>query len=227
MMSDKILIIDDKLAGEDFSTAQLLSLLNEEQKYVIDYAENTESLWIESKEGDDITLVKNFSQYSFIFIHDSFEDPLVNDGLKAIVIEKLSDTSIIILFSGGKSESANPRKLLFDSDISEKSSYFEIRRREYFYNLKNFIDGYLLTGQFEIKYLYQSELNPKKDKAYDFLESIKNDLEESLKKAIESESFKSLLTLYGYLNIAEISNRFSTLTDDDFIERLENLIENN
>ncbi|MBK8626362.1 MAG: hypothetical protein IPN86_12610 [Saprospiraceae bacterium] len=114
-----------------------------------------------------------------------------------------------------------------DEKISKDSSCYEILRRQYYNNLKNFVDSYLVTGKYQIKYLYNPYINPKKDKAYTMLEKIKTDLEESIRSAIESNSFNELLSLYGYKNTSEISNRFLKMTDDEFVENLEDFIENN
>lgn len=227
MTLDKILILDDKAPGEDFSTSQALSKLTVGERSLVEYYENTETLWVESHNDDDIDLMNDFSNYPFIFIHDSFENPLVRDGLKAVLFEKLSKTSKVVLFSGSRTESEIPVERIYDEQISKDTSCYEILRRQYFNNLKNFIDSYLVTRGYQIKYLYNPYINPKKDKAYTLLEIIKTDLEESIQSAIESNSFNELLSLYGYKNTSEISNRFSKMTDDAFVENLEDFIENN
>lgn len=227
MTPHKVLILDDKAHGEDFSTSQLLFILTFDERYLVEYYEKTETLWVESDNSDDIDLMKDFSNYPFVFIHDSFDNPLVRDGLKAILFEKLSKTSKVVLFSGSKIESESPIERIYDEQISKNTSCYEILRRQYFNNFKNFIDSYLLTGKYQIKYLYNPYINPKKDKAYSLLESIKTDLEESIQNAVESNSFKELLSLYGYNSTTDISSRFLKMTDDDFIEHMEDFIENN
>ena len=227
MIQSKILIIDDKSSTEGFSTMQALSRLTIDEKGLVDYYENTESLWLENSNGDDIILMTDFSNYSFIFIHDSFENPLVPDGLQAVLFEKLSITSKVVLFSGSRTESENPIQRIYDEQISKHTSCYEILRRQYFNNLKNFIESYLIIGKYQIKFLYNPYINPKKEKAYTLLEIIKIGLEESIQKAIESNSFNELLFLYGCNSTSELSSRFLKMTDDDFIENLEDFIENN
>ncbi len=227
MTLDKILILDDKAPSEDFSTSQLLSHLAVGERLLVDYYESTETLWLESNKEDDIILMKDFSNYPFILIHDSFENPLIRDGLKAVLFEKLTKTSKVILFSGSITESELPIERIYDNQISKDTFCYEILRRQFFNNLKTFIESYLISGEYQIKYLYNSYINPKKDKAYALFEIIKTDLEESLQNAIESNSFIELLSLYGYINISEISNRFLKMNDDEFIENLEDFIENN
>lgn len=226
-MLDKILILDDKAYSEDFSTSKVLSNLTVVGLSLVEYYENTESLWLASDNEDDINLMRDFSNYSFIFIHDSFENPLVRDGLKAVLFEKLSRTSKVVLFSGSRAESEIPIERIYDEKISKDTFCYEILRRQYFNNLQNFIDSYLVSGKYQIKYLYNPYINPKKDKAYTLLENIKTDLEESIESAIESNSFNELLSMYGYENNSEISNRFLNMTDDSFVENLEDFIENN
>jgi hypothetical protein len=225
MTLDKILILDDKSTREDFSSMQVLLSLSDMQRCVVDYYEVTDSLWIESTDGDDIVLLRDFSIYAFIFIHDSFENSLVKDGLKAILFEKLTLTSQVILFSGSRRENESPVKRIYDEKIS-KAVCFEILRRQYFSNLKNFIDSYLLNGKYHIKYLYNPHLLPKKEKAYLLFDKIKIALEESIQFAVDSDSFSELLTLYGYDSVAAV-HRFSLMTEDVFIEKLEDLIEGN
>lgn len=227
MTLDKILILDDKAPTEDFSTSQALSKLAVVDRPLVDYYENTETLWVESNNGDDIDLIKDFSNYPFIFIHDSFENPLVRDGLKAVLFEKLTKTSKIVLFSGSRTESESPVERIYDEQISKNTSCYEILRRQYFNNLKNFIDSFSVAGQYQIKYLYNPYIKPKRDKAFTLLQTIKFNLEKSIQVAIESNSFDELLSLYGYKNTSEFSNRFLKMTDDEFIENLEDFIENN
>ena len=227
MTLNKIIILDDKAPSEDFSTSQLLSNLTVGERLLFEYYESTETLWIESNKEDDIVLMKDFSNYPFIFIHDSFENSIIRDGLKAVLFEKLTKTSKVVLFSGSRTESELPVERIYDDQISKDTFCYEILRRQYFNNFKNFINSYLLSGQYQIKYLYNPYVNPKKDKAYALFEIIKTDLEESIQNAIESNSFNELLSLYGYIKTSDILKRFSKMNDDEFIENLEDFIETN
>jgi hypothetical protein len=226
-MLDKILILDDKAWDEDFSTSQLLTKLTDNERLFVDYYESTETIWVESKNADDIILMKDFSNYPFIFIHDSFDNSIIRDGLEAVLFEKLNQTSRVVLFSGSRTESEFPIEKIYDDQISKDTFCYEILRRQFFNNLKTFIESYLILGEYQIKYLYNPYLNPKKDKAYALFEIIITDLEESIQKAIESDSFNELLSLFRYENVTEIANRLLKMTDDEFIETLEDFIENN
>ena len=227
MTLDKIIILDDKAPSEDFSTSQLLSNLTVGERLLVEYYESTETLWVESNNEDDIVLMKDFLNYPFIFIHDSFENPIIRDGLKAVLFEKLTKTSKVVLFSGSRTESELPVERIYDDQISKDTFCYEILRRQYFNNFKKFLDSYLVLGQYQIKYLYNPYVNPKKDRAYALFEIIKTDLEESIQNAIESNSFNQLLSLYGYIKTSEISSRFLKMNDDEFIENLEDIIETN
>ena len=227
MTLNKILILDDKAIDEDFSSFRLLSNLTTENRSLVEYYESTEKLWTESENGDDIELLKNFSLYPFIFIHDSFENPLVRDGLKVILFEKLNITSKVVLFSGNLRESEIPVENIYDEKISKDTTCFEILRRQYFNNFNNFIDSYLVLGEYQIKYLYNTYISPKKDKALALFDKIKISLEISIQHAIESKYFIELLSLYGYTDNAANSKRFLNMNDDEFIETLEDFIENN
>jgi hypothetical protein len=184
-------------------------------------------LWAQNEHGDDLILLKDFKAYPFVFIHDSFDNPLIQDGLKPILIEKLSKTSKVVLFSGGKAESNFPIEKIYDEDISKYSKYFEVRRDQYFHNLNNFLDSYIVSGNYEIKYLYNPFINPKKDKGYKLLDLIKLALEDSVQNAVDSNSFDALLTLFKCENRQKIKDRFLRMTDDEFVENLEDYIENN
>jgi hypothetical protein len=82
--------------------------------------------------------MRDFANYPFIFIHDSFEDSLIKDGLKAVLFEKLTKTSKVILFSGSKVESEFPVERIYDDQISKNTFCYEILRRQYFHNFKKF-----------------------------------------------------------------------------------------
>ena len=142
MTLNKIIILDDKAPSEDFSTSQLLSNLTVEERLLVEYYESTETLWLEINKEDDIVLMKDFSNYPFIFIHDSFENPLIKDGLKAVLFEKLTKTSKVVLFSGSRTESELPVERIYDDKISKDTFCYEILRRQYFNNFKNFIVSY-------------------------------------------------------------------------------------
>jgi len=227
MTLNKIIIIDDKALGQSHSSIEAISRLDNIRSGYLEYHDSTINLWAQNELEDDIKLLKDFSAYPFVLIHDSFNNPLIQDGLKPVLIEKLSKTTKVVLFSGGKAESDSPNEKVFDESISQHSKYFEIRREQYFNNLKNFIDSYIVNGSYQLKYLYNSYINPKKEKAYTLLENIKAALEESILSAVESNSFNELLSLYGYIMTLEISKRFMSMTDDEFIETLEDFIENN
>ena len=139
MMSDKILILDDKGQSEDFNTAKALSQLTVSERQLVDYFETAETLWVESDNGDDIDLMKDFSNYAFIFLHDSFDNPLVKDGLKVILFEKLSKTSKIVLFSGSRMECEIPIERIYDEQISKDTLCYEILRRQYFNNFQRIL----------------------------------------------------------------------------------------
>jgi hypothetical protein len=227
MTLDKIIIIDDKALGQSHSSIEAISRLDKIRSGYLEYYESTIDLWAQNELGDDLKLLKDFSAYPYVFIHDSFDNPLIQDGLKSVLIEKLSATSRVVLFSGGKIESNSPVEKVFDDCISPNSKYFEVRRDQYFNNLKSFIDSYILNRSYQIKYLYNPTINPKKEKAYALLDNIKTALEDSISSAIESDSFNELLSLYDNENNTKLTNRFLQMNDDEFIENLEDFVENN
>ena len=220
MTSDRILIIDDKGSDEKDSSGSAIRQLSKDQKALVAYHRNSEGLWEEK--GDDVRLLVDFSGYPFIFIHDSYDNPIILGGLKEVLIEKLSPTSTVVLLSGTKPENSDPVKAEIDG-----LCWYEVRRVQYLDNLSRFIDSKAVFGSFQLKYLYDRYRDPKKDKCIILSDDIRVHLEESVYKAARSEPFLQLLTLLGHEDhVKRISERFSKLTDEEFLRSLEELIEN-
>src|SRR6202000_2456314 len=106
-------------------------------------------------QGDDVLLNKDFSPYGYIFIHDSYDDPIIEGGLKEVLIEKLSATSTVIFFSGTKKESSTANKVLAD-DI-EGLFWYEVLQSQYFDCLPNFVKSRSIFGEYRIEYLYKRD----------------------------------------------------------------------
>lgn len=225
MMLNKILILDDKADYEDFSTTRMITLLNEEQKLLIDYYRDSVALWSVVENGDDVQLIKDFNLYEYVFIHDSFDSPLIDGGLMPVLIKKLSLTSNVVLFSGGKQESNIPKKNFVDESIELGVWYYEILRRQYFNNLPNFLNSWIFMGSWDIKYLYDQYRNPKRERCYELFDQFKVKFEESHLSAIDSKPFQDLFALLGENNIDSIRQRYISLSDDEIIENMEDLIE--
>ncbi|OKL39974.1 hypothetical protein [Pontibacter flavimaris] len=226
MMLDRIIIVDDKASSEDYSTYSVLDLLNPEQKERVEYHSDTKYLWKAADNEDEVVLLSSFKNFSYIFIHDSFNDPLLPDGLLPVLIKELSSTSKVVLFSGSKPDSSTPLRTQVDPSIATDIFYYEVLRRQYYTNLSSFIDSFFMFGEFRIKYLYNSDIPPFKDRGYELLHDIMDKLESSTTEAVYSKSFRDLLTLYNYDDIESVSKRFEAMSLDEIIEALEDLVEN-
>ncbi|MFC6998095.1 hypothetical protein [Rufibacter roseus] len=227
MISDKILIVDDKASSEDYSTYSVLETLSPIQKERVEYHADTRGLWKAADNEDEVVLLTDFKKFSYIFIHDSFNDPLLPDGLLPVLINELSSTSKVVLFSGSKPESNIPLYNKLDSSIATDIFHYEVLRRQYHSNFSSFIDSFFMFGEFRITYLYNSDISPYKDRGYELLNDIMEKLESSTIEAVYSKSFRDLLTLYNYEDIESVSRRFEVMSVDEIIETLEDLVENN
>jgi hypothetical protein len=228
-MSDKIMIIDDKPITEDYSSRILKETFGQEHLGPVDFYFTYEQLWVIDDSDLSVQLLMDFNKYQFVFIHasqnnDSFLLPV---KFKNRIITEISKNSKVVLFSGQRPES----KTIMETQLetTDKTAkpvyYFEIKREQYFKNMSNFIDSKIILDNFQLKFLYNPMLKPKREKGYMFLEKIKRDLETSVEKAIESESFKELVSLCGkeehYLKGKEM---YKNLEYNVIIERLKKLI---
>ncbi|CAN5548938.1 hypothetical protein BH11BAC2_BH11BAC2_06250 [soil metagenome] len=219
--SDRIIIIDDKAHSEDLNTFKLLTELSHEQRPFIDYEFAISDFWRIEANGERILLLKDFSQYEYVFIHDSFKDPIIEERVKPLVAEKISKTSTVVFFSGSKKDSGIPIKLKFDEKLFPDLNVYEILRRNYYKGLANFIDSKIVLGNYDLKYLYNPALNPFRAKAVLLLEKIRIKMEVSLDTAVLSEELKELLLMkYSIEQVPDILTRFRGMGDDAFLEAI-------
>lgn len=220
MMADKILIVDDKPDTEQRSTERILCSLKEEQRSLVIHVRDIAGCWKDN--GDDVVLLRDFTLFSYVFIHDSFDDPIIIGGLKELLIRKLMATSHVVLFSGEKDESAVPR---MGRSLSEGNIFwYELRRDQYVKNLGRFIESSFFFGEYKVKYLYDRYSSPLRDKAEDLIIKLRGLLEDSVLAAARSAAFRDLLDLLGYSEAEKIIARFSIMSDGEFSSALENLI---
>ncbi len=228
-MPNRILIVDDKKKNEDFSSINALGALTSKQKELVDFEATTKLLWKNTNNGDDVELLQDFATYAFIFIHKSFRQLGIHERLLSNLITKLSVTSTIVLITGSHQESSTPIVAWINSLISSNTRYFTILRRQYYYNLGNFVNSKLLNDSFQIDYLYDSNKKPEMDKANALLKAIEVKLEESITVAINDPVFGELLNLLGYNdNAIELAKKkFETLSAGKVMSDLSFLIKDN
>jgi len=163
----------------------------------------------------------------FIFIHESFPKLLPHEGLKAVLFEKLSSTSRIVLFSGAIRESATPIEIIYDK-YSSNYKCFKILRRQYFKNLQNFLESFLFLGVFQIQYLYNSD-TPKEVTIKELYKKIIILLDKSTESAVISTSFIELLKLKDYKDkeIEVAVAKFSLLPEMEVRQKIDKLLDYN
>jgi hypothetical protein len=222
MKPDKILIIDDRSTPTSYNPEDEINNLDEKYRslIVLHKDKNTGNLWLE--EQDDVQLTQDFSAYSFIFMHDSHNDPLMQIGLKLILIQKLSATSTVVLFSGGKKEYNRPPEAKTSSDIPG-TSWYELKREQFFDNLSKFMESFGIFGEYRLNYLYDRYSAPKTDMKTILAGQIRDHLENSLSEAIHSKEFQELLKLSDYSDIEHIKTRLSQGSEDAFTSALDQL----
>lgn len=224
-ITDRILILDDKPLHEDLSTFELISRLNSEQRSFIDHYSTVKNLWSVETNRERITLLADFSKYSHVFIHDSFDEITFDDVIKPLVLEQISKATTVVLFSGSKQDSGMPLKIEFDNQIFPGVYVYEILRRNYHKGFENFLNSKILLGAFDLRYLYNSELSPRRAKARHLFETIRRRMENSLETAINSKEFRELLLLNHEENqIPSILENCSKMNDDEYLEAIEQYI---
>jgi len=221
MRADKILIIDDKSKTEKYSSENAIDQLNDYQRSLVDHYRNATGFWMQ--QDDDVLLNKDFSCYRYIFIHDSYDEPIIQGGLKEVLIQKLSVTSTVVLFSGTKKESITGQKVFAD-DI-EEVFWYELRRSQYFDGLSRFIESLVVFGDYKIEYLYNRYSDPKKDRGQELANEVRSHLEVSSQEAAHSNALVQLLQLFGYQDNESILERFSKLSDERFLSALDRLLQ--
>ncbi len=221
MKADKILIIDDRPSSAPHNPEDEINNLDEKYRslIVLHKDRNTRSLWLEDQE--DVRLLQDFSVYSFVFIHDSHNDPLLQTGLKLILIQRLSVTSTVILFSGGKEECSRPEPKT-SSDIPG-TSWYELKREQFFDNLSKFMESVSIFDEYRLNYLYDRYSTPRADLKNILAGRIRDHLENSLSEAIHSKEFQELLKLSHYSDIETIQAKLSQGSEEAFALALDQL----
>lgn len=225
----RVLIIDDKDSSETHSSTELISTLSTDQRSLVHLETTVKSLWNLNENRDQIlSLDFDPSKYNYIFLHQSINDPILNNP--DLLINRLPKSCLLILFSGGRSESLTcSSDNGYNHSWTEIGKHYEIRRSIYFNNLPKFLDSYLELGEFMVQALYDSNFNPSKERALVLVNEIMVLLEDSVQNAINSKEFDELLSFCGYSANGEkekIKANYLTFDDGEFIEAIEDLSAN-
>lgn len=215
----KILIIDDKEPSVSESSAKLFSKLEESHRKLVELRADIEGLWGPNEQGNDVILLHDFTQYKYVFIHDSFNEPLILASLKESFINQVSLQTQLVFFSGSRGRSRTPKQESL-KNITPKVSYYVINRSQYFENMDNFLDSAIL-GKQDIMQLYDKS-NPIRSVVQEELKkAIMVDLEESVEKAAKGENMLRLLDFLKITDIALYVENFANKDDNDFIDSLD------
>ncbi len=224
-MKSKILIIDEKDQTQKESSDELMEKLNKEQRDLVDLHSTSDKIWQMNQNEDSIDyFLIDLDQYSFIFLHQSYDDPILNDP--RVLLGNIPDGTKLILFSGERSEGLKyyDEEGIYTFPQIEDKPHYEIRRSVYFVNFSSFLDTYLLSGIFRIEALYDRNFSIRREKAKKLFKQIELKLEESEKAAAESDEFSKFFELAGYENkeINQVIDNYKIFNYNKFIEALEN-----
>ncbi|WP_442588891.1 hypothetical protein ACSBL2_22925 [Pedobacter sp. AW31-3R] len=220
-MKFKILIIDDKDHSVSESSTKLISKLEESHRKFLTLRADIEGLWGANEQGDDVILLHDFRQYEYVFIHDSFNEPLILASLKESFINQVSFQTQLVFFSGSRSRSRTPKQERL-RNINPDVSYYAINRSQYFENMNNFLDSAIL-GRQDIIHLYDKS-NPIRSVVQEELKkAIMVDLEESIEKAARGVNMEKLLEFLKITDISGYVETFAKKDDIDFIRSLDML----
>lgn len=223
MNPDKILIIDDKIADQGYSTVSLLESLTEVDKKKIEFHKSLEQVCDFGDDGESVYLKIDLELYSFVFIHGSYDDPLLDENSLDILIREFSKKAIVVLFSGSKRETVTPA-LLNLSEVSGYVKYYGIKRQQYFDNFHNFISSYNIYKEYRIKYLYDGFSFPKQDRGNELKDEIEVALEISKDNVLNSSIFSTFLELYNLNSSSYFLNSVRSCDELEFLDILENVI---
>jgi hypothetical protein len=212
----KILIIDDKNIEDQHSSTELIkSLPLKYQEFVI-FRNSPEDLWEYLDHNQDKLILKfSIQEYSFIFLHQSIGSPLLSNPV--LLLNELPSGTLMVLFSGGRSSGLGPKDNRIDNSSKydfEQSKYgdlhYEIKREIYFNNFRSFMEEALESGEYNINYLYWDKRTVSIRELRVIREQIKDLLEESNEKAINSEYFTRFfrIAMYKPEDIVLIKNNF-------------------
>lgn len=173
-----ILLIDDKEDGQ-FRGKVFMQELSIDLQLLVDFHMNVNQLIITSDEWS-VEVLFDPKKYVGVFLHYSYEDPLINESQLSDLRDKLKNLDLVI-FSGGTE--TNP-------------STKQVRRESLFGNfLKPAIDAYFKMEVFPTSYLYGGNIN----RFYPIIDEMYQVLEDEGKDTLLShKSFEIYASICGW-----------------------------
>ena len=213
MFDRKILIIDDKEINHSYSSKLLIKQFSAEDKLLVDCFDTYQNLWVK-KEGR-LVPIKDLSSYKYVFIHDSYDNPMFLTEEKQNIQVLFDKDAIFVLFSGEKEESTSPCK--------QDGGYYTIKRSQFFNNFPVFLESFTYFTEENLDFLFNSNLKPKRRRLEQLAECVLKYSEVSIAYATASKEFVEMLDLCGYSASKEKVIRRILEDEIDFYEVLDEL----
>jgi hypothetical protein len=227
----RILIIDDKPETDSSSSEQMLIRLKKVQLELVELKKDIADLWVLNDSQDEIIPTSiDYSKYAYIFLHQSYDTPLLKDP--TILINVIPNATKLVLFSGERKESLTyeDNQGSYQYPQNENHKHYEIRRSVYLKNFGNFLNTFIDThsNEFRIEALYNSNYSVRKQEGTVLFETIINELEVSNDNAVNSKQFTSFFELVGYNNhqINTIKSNYQSMDYQNFYDTLERELQN-
>ena len=193
-----ILLIDDKREGQ-YRGELFIENLPDDLRVLVDFHFDVNQLFKIVNEWD-VKLLFDLEKYVSVFLHHSYNDPLINESQLSHIRNNLQNSELLI-FSGGT-----------DNNLQRR----QIRRETLFTYLGKAIDAYKKIGIFPTVYLFERSIN----RFYPIIDQMIQILEEQGKdKLLSCESFRTYISISGW-DLKLVQNNFQRFSEEQIADRL-------
>jgi hypothetical protein len=193
-----ILLIDDKKEGQ-YRGELFIENLPDDLRVLVDFHFDVNQLFKIVNEWD-VKLLFDLEKYVSVFLHHSYNDPLVNESQLSHIRNNLQNSELLI-FSGGT-----------DNNLQRR----QIRRETLFTYLGKAIDAYKKIGIFPNVYLFDRSIN----RFYPIIDQMIQILEEQGKdKLLSCESFRTYISISGW-DLKLVQNNFQRFSEEQIADKL-------
>ncbi len=222
----RIIIVDDKAEDQKYSSLSLMSRLTSDQIDLVNVIASTKDLWVFDAIKNEIVKLKiNFERIDFLFIHQSFDNPVIDEPIKRLM-PLIPESAKIVLFSGGGRADLQliDSEKLYDFTQNPIQMHYEIRRSIWYQNFPNFLNSFLQSGKFRIEALYDASFNVVKEKAVQIFIKLEDYLKSSEYALVNSKEFEDFFLMAGYATneIDKIKINYLSMDYLEIYESLEN-----
>jgi len=202
---EKLLFIDDKKIDGVCTGHKLMASLDADQRELVVFIHSTEDYF--RKSGEKFKL-RRPKRYKFVFVHDSFDEPMLESGDIKNLEEQLAGK--LIYFSGTKKDDIKKRTLC-------RESLYE--------RFKGFLDISIKVGSYKIDALFRN--NYRCWYARDLLNAIRFHSGELVEKAISTSEFQDLYKIKNYnpAQFERIKNNFRSNNYEHLDKALDDLVD--